>query len=399
MKKIAALLLILFLNTFIPALADDNLNPAGNVEVLPDKYIIIKTTSNYTPVREAANINARRFSHLKKGIKVFADKEENDYYRIDLGLDKYYWIEKKYADVDSVADNKELSSIKNIKIFEDSKFYTVKINLPYAPPYNEIETSSNSLDFILYDTVIDMENLNLEVLTGADFKISKDEFENLKISYSSNYPLTGHAVIQNGDSLYLKVKKPYKISKRKPLKNITVVIDPGHGGADSGACAFNLKEKDINLMISEKLKKQIEHQGANAYLTREDDIDVDLYDRVDFAKEKEADFLISIHQNSLPNPKNVDKKHGAGVYYYNKEAYLLAKEVQNSLTKETGFRDDGVNFASFALTRSADPVCILVECGYIIHPEESEKLANPTFQKIVSDAIINGIKNYLKNNF
>lgn len=387
MKKI--LLCALFLSFFQAAYAEETLH----------QYTIIKTTHNYAPIREEADVNAKRFSHLKKGTTIFADEVLEDFFRVDLGLDKYYWIEKKYVDVDSTAETKETPVINKIKLSEDDKFYKVKIKTPVITPYNEIETSANSLDFILYDVILDKKNLNISGKTDADFKVSKDKFGNLKISYSSNFPLTGHEVTALNNGLLLKVKKPFEISEKNPLKNITVVIDPGHGGEDPGAVSFNMKEKDLNFQISNILKDKLAEKGAKVYLTREEDIDVDLYERIDFAKEKEADFLISIHQNSLPNPKNVDKKHGVGVYYYNKEAYSLASEIQKSLVEGTGFTDDGVNFASFALTRAQNPICILVECGYIIHEEEAKKLSDPSFQKLLSDYLIKGLENYLINNF
>lgn len=397
MKKILCLSMFLY-GVFLPVCAE-NTNIALPVS-LPDfdKYTIIKTTHNYTPIRENADVNAKRFSHLKKGVKIFADKIDKDFYRVDLGLDRYYWIEKKYADIDSTAKTKEPLFINELKIYEDSKYYIIKIKTPEIPPYNEIETSTNSLDFIIYDMVIDKENLKQEILTSADFKISKDEFDNLKISYFGKLPLTGHEVVSFEDGLLLKVKKPFKYEKFKPFKKLIIAIDPGHGGNEPGACAFGLKEKDLNLEISKKLEAELKHLGAKVYLTREEDVNKDLYERIDFAKEKEADFLISIHQNSLPDRRNIDKKHGTGVYYYNKEAYNLAKEIKDSLVKETNFKDDGVNLSSLALTRAQNPLCVLVECGYIIHPDESKKLSDSKFQKLTAHAIAVGIKNYLKNN-
>lgn len=393
MKKI--LLIIATLCFMPPVMADIPLPAVSDIQ----NYTVIKTTSNYTPLRDGASTNAKRFSHLKKGTQIFADKSVEDFYRVDLGLDKHYWIEKKYAQEEAQTAIKTTQIINNIKFYDNDKYYIAEIKTPVLPPYNEIETTEKSLDFILYDTVLDKENLNIKGNSSADFEILKDEFNNLKISYSSDVPLTGHDVEKTDTGLLLKVKKPFKYTKSKTLSRYTFAIDPGHGGADSGACANGLKEKDLNFEISKILAKDLEKEGAKVYLTREDDTNPDLYDRIDFAKDKKADFLISIHQNSLANPKNVDKKHGVGVYYYNKESYPLAQSVQNELKKGTDFQDDGVNLASLALVRSTDPVCILVECGYIIHQEEAKKLSEPKFQKVVAKSIINGVKNYLSKNF
>ena len=60
---------------------------AGDIESYK-QYTIIKTTNNYVPLRDGASDNAKRFSHLEKGVKIFADEYKNNFYRVDLGLDK-----------------------------------------------------------------------------------------------------------------------------------------------------------------------------------------------------------------------------------------------------------------------------------------------------------------------
>ncbi len=371
---------------------------AGDIESYK-QYTIIKTTNNYVPLRDGASDNAKRFSHLEKGVKIFADEYKNNFYRVDLGLDKYYWINKKDVDVTSKTIKKEPSKINEIKIFEDEKYYTAKIKLTEIPPYNEIETSKNSVDFIIYDSILDKENLIQTIETNANFKISKDEFNNLKISYFSNVPLSGHNVQIDGDNLLLKVKKPFLYGENKPLENLTIVIDPGHGGSDPGAVCNNIKEKDINLEISKKVKSKLKKLGADVYLTREKDEYKGLYERVDFAKEKNADIFISIHQNSYLDRKNENKKEGTSAFYYNKESYNLADEIKNAIVKRTKLKDDGTNLASLAVIRTADPVSVLIECGYIANKKESEKLSDSNFQKKLARAIVSGVKNYLRNNF
>ena len=114
---------------------------------------------------------------------------------------------------------------------------------------------------------------------------------------------------------------------------------------------------------------------------------------------KDSDILLSIHQNSLPNPKDIDKKYGVGTYYYHPQAKSLAQKIQQNLVSDTKFRDDKVNYASFAITRASLPVSVLIECGYIIRKEEAEKISDKKFQKIIAKAITNGCKQYLKENF
>ena len=134
-------------------------------------------------------------------------------------------------------------------------------------------------------------------------------------------------------------------------------------------------------------------------LTRKRDKQISLNDRIAFAKEKNSDILLSIHQNSLPNRDDIDKKHGVGTYYYHPQARPLAQKIQDNLLSATNFKDDKVNFASFALTRPTSQLSVLIECGYIIRKEEAEKLTNRKFQKLIARAITKGCEEYLKESF
>ena len=101
------------------------------------------------------------------------------------------------------------------------------------------------------------------------------------------------------------------VSKELTLKNVSVVIDPGHGGLDNGASVGNIYESDLNLKISFALKEELENRGAKVYMTRTDDQDMtkrnhhyskqdDMYLRVKKIDEYECDYLISIHLQGNP---------------------------------------------------------------------------------------------------
>lgn len=97
-----------------------------------------------------------------------------------------------------------------------------------------------------------------------------------------------------------------------PLPIHTIVIDPGHGGKDPGAISpRGLKEKDLNLKVSKYLKRELEKRGYKVYLTRERDVYLTLRERVEIAREKEADLFISVHTNANHNRKI----RGVEVYY------------------------------------------------------------------------------------
>lgn len=376
----------LFLLTFSNAFALEELEDVGIA-----KYAVIEAKRDYTPVRVLPNENAGRFLHVRKGFVLYADKQNKDFYRVDLGLDKPFWLEKKYADVQAVIDEKRIQKIDKIEFDEDREKYNIFIPLKIQNAYSFKETPEG-LEFSLYD--VDYENLEIKNKRG-NFNIVPTKKSVLTLKYTSP-ALFGYDVVPHKKGLVLEVRKIPKINRKKPLKGIKVVLDAGHGGEEKGVCAFGIEEKDVNLKISKQIRKSLKKRGAKVYMTRTRDKYVPLYDRLTFAQNKEADILLSIHQNSLPNPKDVVNRHGVGTYYYNKQAYALASQLQEHLLKQTGFRDDGINFASFALTRPTNPVSVLVECGYLIDKNEMEKLTNKKFQKDFAKAFALGVEDYMR---
>ena len=388
-------ILALFLNNeaFAKDFSDDSL-----------KYKLIKTTFDYAPIREEASRNAVRFTHLKSGVSLYSDKQTSDFYKVDLGLNKPYWIEKIYIKEDGKSAYNKSSKVSKIKFYQNKDNYIVKINTKTKTPY-KVYQNENGLKFQLYNINVNNKDLKVKFKDGGKFNYSVKKANNgseiLTVNYRNNEPIFGYDVENKkelfGGSLVFSIKKPIKVDSKKPLNKVKIALDAGHGGKECGAVSGGVYEKNINLQITNELNEILKDRGAKTVLTRKKDIDTELYSRVDKALDKNVDIFISIHQNSLPNPKNWAKKHGSGVYYYNENAKALAHSIQRNHEKKTGFRDDGVFNASFAVIRSTDPVSILVECGYIIHPYERKKLTDPKFQKIVAAAIADGVEEYLNN--
>jgi N-acetylmuramoyl-L-alanine amidase len=117
---------------------------------------------------------------------------------------------------------------------------------------------------------------------------------------------------------------------RLPVPNgkVLVVIDPGHGGKDSGAPGLGgLLEKDVVLPISTKLARILQQNGIQVVLTRDADFFVELQGRVDIAKRVNATLFVSIHANSVDNRSDVN---GLEVYYYD-SGYALADTVRQAI--------------------------------------------------------------------
>lgn len=186
-----------------------------------------------------------------------------------------------------------------------------------------------------------------------------------------------------------------------------IVIDVGHGGSDPGKVSTNgVEEKDVNLQIALYLKDYLIAQDYTVYLTRETDCGLydenvskkkvsDLNNRIQFFKDKNADYVVSIHQNSYPDTV----QHGAQTFYFtgSTEGKAFAETVQESLLAfdETNTRQIKDSNSYYLLKHSHVP-SIIIECGFLSNPDETMKLTDPNYQKELAYAICLGICRYAR---
>jgi N-acetylmuramoyl-L-alanine amidase len=187
---------------------------------------------------------------------------------------------------------------------------------------------------------------------------------------------------------------PSRSRPRIPSGRVVVMIDPGHGGKDSGAVGIGgLQEKNIILPISQKLARILQQNGVQVILTRNSDYFVSLQGRVDLADRANADVFISIHANSAGSER--PDVSGLETYYYD-SGLGLARIVHNSILRSVNVRDRGVRRARFYVLRKSSMPSILVETGYMTGREDIAKLRNAQYQNQMAEAIARGVLQYLK---
>jgi len=217
-----------------------------------------------------------------------------------------------------------------------------------------------------------------------------------------------------------------------------IVIDPGHGGKDPGAMAFNIKEKDIVLKIAKQLGPVLQKElGCEVIFTRDSDVFVPLEERTAIANTENADLFVSLHVNAHPSAK----VHGLETYYLNlttnaeamrvaamenatsthqmsdlqnilsdimknskiEESSRLAQQVHNSILTEaadkgySNIRNLGVKQAPFYVLIGAQMPAILLEVAFITNKDDVKNLSDPTFVKLLTQEISDGIRSYVSS--
>ncbi|WP_199241701.1 N-acetylmuramoyl-L-alanine amidase [Desulfosporosinus sp. Sb-LF] len=200
---------------------------------------------------------------------------------------------------------------------------------------------------------------------------------------------------------------PFEGIPANALSGKTIMLDPGHGGPDTGAVGPNhTYEKDNNLAIALTLNDILKQAGAKVILTRNNDTspasnyseEEDLQARMDLANKSTADLFISIHNDSYSSPDI----QGTSTYYSEvnpkqTESIQLANSIQSAVIDTVKTKSRGLKEAGFYVLRKATMPAILLETAFISNPYEEARLKNPTFQKNIAVAIFHGLYNYYKN--
>ncbi|MBW8242556.1 N-acetylmuramoyl-L-alanine amidase [Muricauda oceani] len=180
---------------------------------------------------------------------------------------------------------------------------------------------------------------------------------------------------------------------QKPI----VVIDPGHGGPDSGAVGTNgILEKKVVLDIAKRcllLNRRLFGDSLEIYLTRYTDTLVPLGTRTRLAKALGADVFVSIHCNQAPN----HKAQGFEIFLFHKEvdseSYAVANKLAYYLQSKLGIYDRGVKYANFQVLRDTYGHCpsLLLETGFISNGVEAEFAKKTESQTAIALTILQSL--------
>lgn len=189
------------------------------------------------------------------------------------------------------------------------------------------------------------------------------------------------------------------------LQGSVILLDPGHGGNDSGALGIGnqVRESDINLAVAYAARDALRAKGATVYLTRQGNETLSLDERKNIAQNVEPDLFVSIHSNGSENKKAI----GTAVYYYKGFSQPLASNIYGEMIKvfknslyygqQELYDDlsDGSMYYPFAVARLEDCPSVLIETGFVTNDNECYKLIQPSTHQLFGQAIASGIEKTL----
>jgi N-acetylmuramoyl-L-alanine amidase len=176
------------------------------------------------------------------------------------------------------------------------------------------------------------------------------------------------------------------------LPGKTIVLDPGHGGADHGVAAHSLTEADVMYDVAARVRERLLKLSVNCQVTRGPGGSPSQRKRADYANESGADLLISLHCDAHDNPA----ASGVAAFYYGNDRFghssptgeRFAGLVQREITARTGLANCGIHGMTWDLLRYTQMPAVRIELGYLTSPEDAAMLASRRFRDASADAIV-----------
>jgi N-acetylmuramoyl-L-alanine amidase len=285
--------------------------------------------------------------------------------------------------------------VGSVTLYPHHDRVTARIPVGARIPFQVVETE-RELALVLYGAVSDVNWLRY----GAEDRlvslvtVRQTAADELELRFALGAPVWGYRTRWDGNDLLLEIRRPPDLDPAAPLRGRTIVVDPGHPPAGATG-PTGLAESEANLGIGLELRRLLLAEGAQVLMTRSDARAVDLWPRVRFADSSDAELMVSIHNNALPDGVNPFTNNGASTFYNHPRALPLARLILRRLVARFGVRDLGVGRGDLALVRPTWMPAVLTEGLFLMLPEQEAALRDPEGRRQYALAVMEGIRRFL----
>lgn len=341
---------------------------------------------------------------LPKGVKLRTNGRIGNEIRIKLSETESGWTDEKNLKMLPESSPTYRSVLHTVKISTKEPSVLLGMELKEKVPFRAVVSNDlKLLTLTLFYTLSDIDRIRFEESSREKWldKILwlQRQPETLDIQFHLKEKVWGYDLRYEGSRLVCEIIFPPPItSLDSPLNGLTIAVDPGHSpeSGDGAVSPQGIKEGDINFKIASCLREKLEQAGAKVLMTRNENESLDLPARGRKAWQSKSDLFISVHTNAIPDGSNPSERRGFSVFYFQPHSFELAEQVHRAYKKTMPLSDDGFYYGNLAVCRVTQMPSILTESAYLILPEEEALLMTRDFQCLCSDAIVNGVTQFVR---
>ncbi|HEU5303556.1 MAG TPA: N-acetylmuramoyl-L-alanine amidase, partial [Gemmatimonadales bacterium] len=359
-----------------------------------DDTLGLGLTDSLTPGRAAPAGTYAWF--FPRGTRASVTGRVNDDLRIRLSSESEAWVPVAEAQPLPRGLPEPRATVGSVTMTASEDKVSLRIPASSRVPFQVSETE-RSLALTLYSAVGDVDWMRYAgdslIERVAWSQTGRDE---VTVSVDLAVPVWGYRTRWNRNDLLLEIRRPPRIQLNAPLRGRVIAVDPGH--PPFGATGpTGLREADANLAVALQLRAMLAAAGARVLMTRTADTAVELWPRIAVADTGNADLLVSIHNNALPDGINPFTNNGTSVFYNQLRSVPLAAAVQRSLLSRLKLPDLGVSRGDLAMVRPTWMPSVLVEGMFIIIPEQEAALRSSRGTRQYARGVYDGIRRFLQD--
>jgi N-acetylmuramoyl-L-alanine amidase len=367
---------------------------------------VVETLLEYTPVYPDPK-GRRAIAILPKGLTLASSGSQGSWRKVALGEGSAGWLRSKDSKLLKASAAQAVSQIGSLDTLSDATGTTITVEMDKVSPLIVSNSSAPPrltarIPGARISAALEEPDLQMPPLGCLSWDSTGDESAKL-IADLAIGRAWGWKVNYAQDCVQWFIKSPPDLGNATgelPLRGLSVIVDPGHGGVDTGAVgATGLAESDVNLAVAKLLAERLEGSGAEAMLTRSTDKYLKLDERVRMAERSGADLFVSIHNNSVDENKDPNAARGTMVLYYHDQALPLAQAIYARTSAATsGIAPQGVDVGDFSVLRNHTSMpSVLIEGLFVSSPEDEALLMSGKFLDGFADTIYKGIVDCLDN--
>jgi N-acetylmuramoyl-L-alanine amidase len=388
----------------------------GRIEITR-RSMLWSLDPNHLPVRVVRSPDRRhcplyidveetdRLIDLPEGTHLLISGQRDLHWRVRLTPDREAWVRRngseQFTDPLPSSTPRPRGRLIAVESSVTDRFTTISLDLEQPIPpviFEHPERLAIELRLMGLTEAPSDTPASAGIVRSASWSPAGDEAHALTLDLSKT--LWGWELLWAGNRLNLRLIHPpaFASAPASPLTGLRIMLDPGHGGNDSGAVgSTGLEEQEVNLQMARLVRSLLRERGA-VVTTLRDDADLasvlPLNARVDATDSATPDLFLSLHSNSVPFTSDPLVRAGVSVFSSHPREQALCDAIRRHVVA-TGVHDDGTRMRTFRVTRPTRRPSVLVELLYLPNPDDEMLLLDADRRAKFAEAIVAGVEEWL----